>query len=311
VFDDGTIWTPPMLRQMVIDRSETSGNDTVNGYGSADVIQGGHGDDLLKGGGGDDTYVYNRGDGNDVIDDGGNGGYADKLVLHGILPSDVTLVGSGENLTLVFAESAPGAGDGGSVLAKYTLSNGYGSGMDSIVFDDGTTWNVSYLKSHVSASVSTVASGSMQNDNLVAGSGDSVVVGYAGDDILNGGAGNDILLGGEGRDQIYGAAGNDHLDGGNGDDRLNGGAGADSLTGGSGSDVFHFDLSFGHDTVADFSNGDVIEFAGAIFADFSDMLNAATEVDGNTVIAINADNSVILQHVALASLSADEFRFVA
>jgi len=48
-----------------------------------------------------------------------------------------------------------------------------------------------------------------------------------------------------------------------------------------------------------------------VFADFGAMLDAASEVDGSTVIAFDGDNSVTLQNVALASLSADEFRFAA
>jgi hypothetical protein len=71
----------------------------------------------------DDTYFYARGDGNDTITEAANGGNADKLVLTDISPGSVTLLRNGIDVTLVIAESAPGAGDGGSILLKETLDD--------------------------------------------------------------------------------------------------------------------------------------------------------------------------------------------
>jgi Ca2+-binding RTX toxin-like protein len=83
-------------------------------------LQGGAGNDTLNAGSGDDTYIYARGDGNDVITE--NNGNLDKLVLHGIAPGDVSLVRNGNHVTLVIAESAPGAGDGGSIELRESLN---------------------------------------------------------------------------------------------------------------------------------------------------------------------------------------------
>jgi hypothetical protein len=43
-------------------------------------------------------------------------------------------------VTLVIAESAPGAGDDGSILLKNNLNEVYNTGIDEIGFDDATVW---------------------------------------------------------------------------------------------------------------------------------------------------------------------------
>ena len=70
-FSDGTVWTRADIRVKLLAQASTSGNDTIIGFNTADVLQGGAGNDTLDGGAGDDTYIYARGDGNDVITDGG------------------------------------------------------------------------------------------------------------------------------------------------------------------------------------------------------------------------------------------------
>ena len=49
VFDNGTIWSPADLRVMVLAQASTSGNDTIIGFNTADVLQGGAGNDTLNG----------------------------------------------------------------------------------------------------------------------------------------------------------------------------------------------------------------------------------------------------------------------
>ena len=58
---------PTICGVMLLAQASTSGNDTIIGFNTADVLQGGAGNDTLNGGQGDDTYIYARGDGNDVI----------------------------------------------------------------------------------------------------------------------------------------------------------------------------------------------------------------------------------------------------
>ncbi|WP_363331340.1 hypothetical protein [Bosea sp. (in: a-proteobacteria)] len=109
-------------------------------------------------------------------------------------------------------------------------------------------------------------------------------------------------------------AGNDLVDAGSGDDRIEGGAGNDILTGGSGHDVFVFAAGFGQDAISDFkttgSSSDMLEFDIDLFADFDDAMGAAAQIGTDTVFTIDADTSLILKGVQLASLAQDDFRFV-
>src|SRR5262249_25792685 len=134
------------------------------------------------------TYIYARGDGNDTIIEGTAGNFStiDNLVLHTINPGGVSLVRNNNDLTLVFAESAPGASDGGSVLLKDELDNWFSRGVESVVFDNGTVWTQADLRAMVLAQASTP--------------GDDVIVGFNTNDTITGGRGNDTLTGGAGDD---------------------------------------------------------------------------------------------------------------
>jgi Ca2+-binding RTX toxin-like protein len=184
LFDNGTIWTPTDLRVMALAQASTSGNDTIVGFNTADVIQGGAGNDTINGWSGDDIYIYTRGDGNDVITE--PNGNLDKLILHGIAPGNVSLVRDGNHVTLVIAESAPGAGDGGSVQLRDALEWNYDRGIEQIVFDNGTIWTPTDLRLMVLAQAST--------------SGNDTIIGFNTADVLQGGAGNDTLTGAGGDD---------------------------------------------------------------------------------------------------------------
>ncbi len=133
-FADGTVWTQADLRVMLIAQASTAGNDTIVGFNTNDTFRGGAGDDAISGGAGDDTYIYARGDGHDTITEVGGGNYStiDTLVLEGLNPSDVSLVRSGNDLTLVIAESAPGAGDDGSILLKDEVNDWFNQGVEKI-----------------------------------------------------------------------------------------------------------------------------------------------------------------------------------
>ncbi|MET1412189.1 calcium-binding protein [Roseibium sp. HPY-6] len=141
VFEDGTIWSRGDIRVMLIEASQTDSHDTVTGYNTGDVLQGGLGDDLLQGGEGDDTYIYTRGDGHDTIDENSFSGYNDTLSFTDINPAQVSVYRDGDHILLVIAESTPGAGDGGSIVFDETARNWFGSGVDKVVFADGSEWS--------------------------------------------------------------------------------------------------------------------------------------------------------------------------
>ena len=72
-------------------------------------------------------------------------------MLQGIAPAEVSLLRNGNDVTLVIAESAPGASDGGSILLKANLDETYGQGIDEIRFADGTVWTRSDLRLRILA----------------------------------------------------------------------------------------------------------------------------------------------------------------
>jgi Ca2+-binding RTX toxin-like protein/subtilisin-like proprotein convertase family protein len=171
--------------------------------------------------------------------------------------------------------------------------------------------------------------------------------GKDGDDILNGGSGNDRLTGGDGSDtasyagtsgdvtvtlettraQNTGAAGRDtlrsieNLTGGDGDDTLtgnsdanilSGGAGDDTLLGGGGGDTFVFKSGDGDDTIDDFSTGqgDIMDISAYGFSSIADFSDFRFE-DGDTVVDLDADNSITISNVDLTSAinAEDSFLF--
>ncbi|MFC3321665.1 calcium-binding protein [Mesorhizobium cantuariense] len=198
-FDNGVIWNADFLRQMSVSDSATDGDDVLVGSPASGIMHGGKGNDSLSGGTGDDSYVYARGDGNDAIVENTSGGGNDRLAFSDINSAAVTLVRNGNDVRVVIAESAPAAGDGGSVLLKDTLADYYGQGVENIVFADGTIWTRADMNAHISYVGGTAGNetitGTAGNDDMRAGLGDDLLVGQAGNDsytyIL--GDGNDVI----------------------------------------------------------------------------------------------------------------------
>ncbi|MDB5524856.1 MAG: hypothetical protein JWM58_2619 [Rhizobium sp.] len=89
--------------------------------------------------------------------------------------------------------------------------------------------------------------GGLDNDRVFGYSGRDILNGALGNDMLDGGADNDRLLGGDGNDRLFGSSGSDRLDGGIGNDTLDGGNDRDTLVGGAGDD--RLDAGYGNDIV--------------------------------------------------------------
>lgn len=172
------------------------------------------------------------------------------------------------------------------------------------------------------------STGSLNNNTILAGSGDDLLVGGLGDDRLFGKQGNDVLRGdlnvaqsggtiggddllqgGEGHDRIGGKAGDDRLLGGSGndqlwgddgDDILQGGLGNDTLTGddfsgGSGRDIFVLTPGEGIDTIVDFQMG--IDLIGLTEELEIGSLSVTTQAS-NTLISLGEDVLAILSGVS-------------
>jgi VCBS repeat-containing protein len=87
-------------------------------------------------------------------------------------------------------------------------------------------------------------------------------------------------------------------------------AGSDSLTGGAGHDMFVFGSLAGQDVVTDFCHGeDTIQIHSAEIASFNDLLALTSDNNGNAVITVGND-SITLQGLHKAALTASDFHIV-
>ena len=284
------------------------GNDTLIGNDGANILHGSAGNDTLDGGAGDD--VLSGGAGDDIIRGGAGFDTLDLSDATGAISLDLS------------AGRTSGAGIGTDSFTGIEAFR-FGAGDDMVsggngneAFDGGAGNDL--LKG--AAGNDTLAGGE-GNDSLDGGSGDDVVNGGTGNDTIkagsgtdtiDAGAGDDMVDAGSGDDVILAGAGNDTVDAGSGDDRIAGGAGDDVLAGGSGHDVFVFAAGFGKDVISDFkttgTSSDVLEFSSDVFADFEAALDAADQVGSDVVFTIDADTTLTLKNVQLASLN--DFHFV-
>ncbi len=290
----------------------TPGADSLVGGEAGDLIDGGEGNDLLYGNGGDD-WLVGRGGNDSIYGGAGNDAVAaaegDDLIYGGAGHDNI---GAGTGDDTVFGETGNdtiGGGAGQDSLRGGDDNDAISGGPDAdILFGDAGNDSIA---------------GSFGNDTVDGGDGDDDLGGGTGRDTLIGGAGNDRLGGGEGDDSLSGNAGNDFIAGGGRNDTLSGGAGADSLnggegddllTGGDGADTFIFnDLIDGeYDTITDFEDGlDKIRLSGIDPAASGGRFGALTltAVSGGTVVSYHG-HEILLEGVAKADLSADDFIFV-
>jgi Ca2+-binding RTX toxin-like protein len=183
----------------------TTGSDTlISGLAGSDKLRSGTGSDTMSGGTGSDIYFWKTTDGIDRIQDGGISLLeTDVLRLEGIAVASVTLNRSnlaGDLVISVVGQSAT------LTVAAHFASMTTGSGIESIVFDDGTTWDLN----EIAARSGTVdPDDSTPNNNIGWGTFTDTLEGQGGSDTLSGSAGNDRLTGGTGLDTLKGGAGSD------------------------------------------------------------------------------------------------------
>jgi Ca2+-binding RTX toxin-like protein len=294
------------------------GRETILGIvtSSAPFIAGTRGDDTLVGSSATQN-IYGEA-GNDTID--GQGG---SDLLYGGLGND----------TFLLSVSAPGdliTVNGGVGTDTLDLTNFSAAVWVDLVTNGaevrttdqsdltGGTWRdvaqVGQVENVTGSAFADQISGDAGNNVLIGGGGADTLDGRSGDDTLIGGAGNDTLTGGMGADWLDGGDGADVLTGGLGQDTLIGGAGDDTLTGGADGNVFVFGVSWGSDIITDFvagsgTNHDLIRFDRAVYGDYASVLAAATQVGADVVISDGNGNTITLQNVDLAALTADNFEF--
>ena len=113
--------------------------NSINLPANAATVDAGAGDDTLNvSGNGSDRIVFGAGSGHDVLDNPGNGYQrSDVLDLTGLLPSDVVLSRSGNQLIV----KVPTTGDTFTALWQFYDGGTSVYGINSIKFADGTVWD--------------------------------------------------------------------------------------------------------------------------------------------------------------------------
>lgn len=247
-------------------------HDSLYGNAADNILRGQGGDDLLKGGGGDD-YLYG-GDGNDRLDIDGVGDYVDG--------------GDGNDTVYFNIGSDPRHPLGFTV----DLLSGRFGGLWFGPGPDDRPQNIVNVEN---------VSGSERREVIRGDDADNMLWGNGGDDILRGRGGDDYIDGGLGRDSIIGDAG---------DDLLAGGADADRFYFGS---IVLVDGTvepgdFGHDIISDFECGlDKIVVDDTI--SYATIRAGMRQVGDDVVITFDADSSITLDNMRLASITSADFLF--
>jgi len=250
VLDDGTVLEMQDLTALVAYPEATAGDDVLLvragadddrfpddlmnpvGPGGPDLPEGPEGPNAIRVEGlqGDDiidaknevaTFVYTRGDGNDLIyaaESSFNGDFAQNVMrntleLIGIAPEAVGLFAADADLLVRIDETAPGAGDGGTIrfVDGYTLYETIGDGvvqsasrLGAITFDDGTIWDQQTIEAAAQYDRGT------EGDDTVFAEGPGVYEMRGGDDwvAFNGHGYTYIYTNGDGDDIIRDSGGN-------------------------------------------------------------------------------------------------------
>ncbi len=148
-FADGTVWQRDTLRQQVLNDSDSSGNDTVDGRfgGWAATFTAQAGNDDMVGGGAADTFVFSRGHGNDTIDESNVNGYGNTARFLNVNSTDVSVAWDYKGSSTVVLTYNGDAGD--SLTIVNALAND-GRGIESYQFADGVSWDKAKLRSLLS-----------------------------------------------------------------------------------------------------------------------------------------------------------------
>ena len=302
-----------------------AGSDMLTAGAADQTLNGGNGNDVLNdggigiggistliGGAGNDTFVTTKA--NDIIIEQINSGTDTiRTSLNGfVLSANI------ERLTFTGAADFTGTGNAGANIITGGAGNDWldgglnTTGSDRLVGGAGNdTYTVNArgdtLVEAANSGIDTVLSKSA-NYTLTANFENLSYIG-TGNFVGNGNALANTVLGG---------SGNDTLSGNGGNDRLSGGAGNDRLTGGAAADTFFFNVvsstagsvGIGNDVITDFRttgvNHDILEFSKSMFA--PDITAAvlldtyAHQVGANTVLTIDAADSIVLNNVNLTIL---------
>lgn len=331
---NGSAYTFSPTASVAVVINGTSGNDVIAGTSGDDEITTGGGQDSIQAGEGNDSVILNG-----VLANGSNlnGGLGtDTLEATAAAVNPFGFVALGQSTISGFETLSFGTSvgeqlvvglnpfQGGLIPDQPVVSTIFsnvegGSGTDILIIGlpntPGTYWMPTLTFNNWSSNDLFILSGGGNNASYTLRTnnhdGRYVLAGANGNDTLIGSEGVESLIGNNGADLLQGEGGDDYLEGGAGNDKLEGGAGNDTLAGGADSDIF--DISEGQDIVTDFVIGvDKIDVSDADFTSFDQLLPYLSEVNGSAVWSFlynGVINTLTLQGIALASLSADDFVF--
>jgi Ca2+-binding RTX toxin-like protein len=121
-------------------------NDTLIGSDGNDTLRGGAGNDTLEGGAGSDTYLFGLGDGADTIIETASATNVNSIVLDpDITVHDVSVEQVGNDMVLVFENQGEFLTDSITVKDQFLDAD---SGIQQVVFADGTIWDRNTLALH-------------------------------------------------------------------------------------------------------------------------------------------------------------------
>ncbi len=296
-----------------------NGNDSLTGNTLANALSGGIGMDILSGGGGNDSI--NGGVGADELDGGADNdtlSYAGSIGAVNVnLVTQIVFGGDAEGDMIRSFENAVG-GDGSDTLTGNNGNNALTGGAGSDVIN-GAKGN-DYIRGGSGADTMTGGSdvdtlsyaGSLAGGVTISLTGNVAHDGDAQGDIIenfenvDGSEWGDILIGDTNANRLSGRAGHDYLDGRTGND---------TLAGGAQTDAFAFGYFSGRDTITDFSvaDGETVTITWGLAFDTFDEVMAIASATGasgrDTLFTFNANNSLLMQNVSMASLTDASFLF--
>lgn len=287
-------------------------DDAIFGNELANEMDGGAGSDYFTDSRGDDRYLGGGGIGIDTLDLAGE----DAGVTVNLTTGVMTHTGSAERDTLTGIERVNGTdlvdNITGSSSRDLLLGGGSGDSIFGLSGDDDISGG-SGADTLFGGNHNDTIRGGSEVDIIAGEDGDDDLFGDAGADVLIGGDDDDILDGGTEDDQLFGDAGGDYLFGQANNDRLDGGVGNDLLQGGSGNDTFVFRFGYGTDTISDFQGGpgvgDVIDLSEFNFTSEISILAVSEQVGSDTVIHVNAIDTIVLLNFSRNNFAFDDFLF--
>ena len=166
----------------------------------------------------------------------------------------------------------------------------------------------------VTADISTddaITLGNGDGDTVTADNSNhnTITLGNGNNDVVNASLCSDSAITlGNGNDTVYGGA-NDIFNIGNGNNQLVAAPG-DVWTVGKGPDTFAFNAGFGNNTITDFNTSrDVLQFSSALLMNYAAAMVDTKQVGANTVITLDANDTVTLTGVEASHLTASNFKF--